>query len=81
MNAQFFDAWSPRILSLLRIVAGVLFFENGTQKLFGIPAGPANGAAPELFSLLGGAGVLETCRRRASHYRAIYATGGARPLR
>ena len=43
MNAQFFDAWSPRILSLLRIVAGVLIFEHGTQKLFVIPAGPANG--------------------------------------
>jgi putative oxidoreductase len=74
MNAQFFDAWSPRILSLLRIVAGVLFFEHGTQKLFGVPAGPANGATPELFSLLGGAGVLELVG-------GAYATGGARPLR
>lgn len=57
MNAQFLETWSPRILSVLRIVAAVLFFEHGCQKLFGVP--PGSGPRPELFSLLGGAGVLE----------------------
>lgn len=31
-------SWSPRLLSLLRIVAGFLFMAHGTQKLFGFPA-------------------------------------------
>jgi putative oxidoreductase len=57
MNAQFLETWSPRILSVLRIVAAVLFFEHGCQKLFGVPSG--QGPQPGLFSLLGGAGVLE----------------------
>jgi uncharacterized membrane protein YphA (DoxX/SURF4 family) len=26
--------WRPYILSILRIVAAVLFFEHGTQKIF-----------------------------------------------
>jgi putative oxidoreductase len=32
------DSWSPRILSLLRIVAGLLFMEHGLQKIFHFPA-------------------------------------------
>ena len=31
--------WSPYLLSVLRIVAALLFFEHGTQKLFGYPPG------------------------------------------
>jgi putative oxidoreductase len=30
-------AWSPRMLSVLRIVTGLLFMEHGTIKLFGFP--------------------------------------------
>jgi putative oxidoreductase len=34
--------WSPRMLSVLRIMAALLFIEHGTQKFFGFPsAGPA----------------------------------------
>lgn len=29
--------WQPRVLSILRIVAGFLFMLHGTQKHFGIP--------------------------------------------
>jgi putative oxidoreductase len=29
--------WEPPFLSILRIVTAVLFFEHGTQKLFGFP--------------------------------------------
>src|SRR5580765_4247626 len=58
-----FDAasarWSSRVLSVLRIVAALLFIEHGTQKIFGFP--PAQGpSAPYVFaSLLGIAGALE----------------------
>ncbi|HEY8194062.1 MAG TPA: DoxX family protein, partial [Hyphomicrobium sp.] len=59
MNTQFLETWEPRVLSILRIVAGVLFFEHGLQKLLNFPPRPPTASAPELFSLLGGAGVLE----------------------
>ena len=56
-----FDAlavtWSPRLLSILRIVAALIFMEHGTQKLLGFP--PLDRPAPELLSLSGIAGVLE----------------------
>jgi len=32
-------AWAPALLSLLRIVAGLLFLEHGTGKLLAFPAG------------------------------------------
>jgi putative oxidoreductase len=59
MNAHTLEKWSPYFLSVLRIVAAILFFEHGLQKLFGIPARPDGGGGPEIFSLIGAAGVLE----------------------
>jgi len=56
-NTEWTETWAPRMLGILRIVAGLLFLEHGTQKLFGFPMGP--NPQPELFSLLGLAGVLE----------------------
>jgi len=50
-------SWSPRMLSVLRIMAGLLFLEHGTQKLLSFPP-PAN-PGPALFSLLGFQGILE----------------------
>ena len=32
--------WAPRMLSILRIVAALIFFEHGTQKLLGFPTHP-----------------------------------------
>ena len=32
------DAWAPRVLSLLRIITGLLFMEHGLMKLFDFPA-------------------------------------------
>jgi putative oxidoreductase len=49
--------WAPRLLSILRIVAALIFMEHGTQKLFAFP--PSDNPGPELFSLLGLSGVLE----------------------
>jgi putative oxidoreductase len=53
------NAWSPPLLSVLRIVAGFLFLLHGTQKLFAIPPS-AGGRTVELASRLGAAGVIET---------------------
>jgi putative oxidoreductase len=50
-------SWTPRMLSVLRIVTGLLFLEHGTGKLFGFPS--SEHAAPALFSLIGVQGVLE----------------------
>jgi putative oxidoreductase len=51
-------AWAPRILSVLRIIVGLLFLCHGLVKLFGFPPGAKPGQAA-LFSLLGFAGVIE----------------------
>lgn len=49
---------TPYLLSVVRIVAALLFFEHGTQKLFGYPPGQPYTGFPD-FSLLGIAGMLE----------------------
>lgn len=52
-----FSVWSPRLLSILRIVTALLFMQHGAVKLLGIPA-PMFGEI-QLLSLMGVAGVLE----------------------
>lgn len=49
--------WAPRMLSILRIMAGLLFLEHGTQKLLAFP--PSANPRPELVSLLGLQGAIE----------------------
>jgi putative oxidoreductase len=49
--------WSPRMLSVLRIITGLLFLEHGTQKLLGFP--PPTNPGPALLSLMGFQGLLE----------------------
>ncbi len=49
--------WTPRLLSVLRIVAAFLFVEHGTQKWLAFPA-PRSSAAV-LWSLSGVAGLFE----------------------
>ncbi len=51
------DRWAPLLLSVLRIVAGLLFMEHGTQKLLGFPAGPM--PSPDMFSMFWFGGILE----------------------
>lgn len=50
------DGLAPRMLSVLRIVAALLFFLHGTQKLIGFP--PAT-FSPPFFSMYGAAALLE----------------------
>ena len=57
MNANL-ALWAPRVLSILRIVAALIFLLHGTQKLFGFPAPPASGLPPA-FSLFWVGAILE----------------------
>jgi putative oxidoreductase len=57
--AMFAEGWQPRILGLVRIVAGLLYLEHGLSKLIGFPHDPRFDHLA-LLSLLGIAGVLET---------------------
>ncbi len=57
MTKMDLTTWTPRMLSILRIVAGLLFLEHGTGKLLGFPS--SEHAAGALFSLIGVQGILE----------------------
>src|SRR3954464_15795262 len=61
LKTQTFAAeWAPRLLSVLRIVAALIFLEHGTQKLFGFPSRMGGAmAGPAMFSLLWFAAVIE----------------------
>jgi putative oxidoreductase len=49
------EKWRPYVLSLLRIVAGLLFLQSGLGKFFGFPA-----AGPPLAGLIILAATIET---------------------
>ena len=57
-NPAVVATWSPRLLSVLRIVSGYMFLLHGTAKLFGMPH-VAMFDGLQLMSLMGLAGVLE----------------------
>ena len=50
---------SGRMLSILRIIAGIIFVSFGTMKLFGYPPSPTPIGPVDLNSQLGIAGMLE----------------------
>jgi putative oxidoreductase len=52
------SAWSPFVLSLLRLMSGLLFLEHGTSKVLGFPPSHSMGHF-ELFTTMGFSGVLE----------------------
>ena len=51
-------AWAPRLLSILRIMAGLMLVEHGTAKILKFPVVP-NIANLDLSSMPGIAGLLE----------------------
>lgn len=56
MNVGFFAGrYAPHVLSIVRIVVALLFFEHGLSKLFGFPQGPVQA----LFTLGWFSGVIE----------------------
>ena len=52
-----FSAYQPQLLSVLRIVAGLLFVSHGTAKVLGFPV--VEGVPPPGMSLAGLSGPLE----------------------
>jgi putative oxidoreductase len=50
------NAWAPRVLGVVRVMAALLFIQHGTQKLFGFPP---REFPFELASIYGLAAVLE----------------------
>jgi putative oxidoreductase len=54
----FYASWTPRLLSVLRIITAFLFIAHGAQKLFGFLA-PAGAQTPPLLSQMGIGGILE----------------------
>jgi putative oxidoreductase len=52
-----FSAYQPQLLSVLRIVTGLLFVSHGTAKVLGFPA--VDGVPPPGLSLAGLSGPLE----------------------
>ena len=56
--SKFPDWLAPHVLSLVRIVAALIFIEHGTQKLLGFPEAPPNGF-PAFLSLFWWQGVIQ----------------------
>jgi putative oxidoreductase len=57
--ANRWSRFAPQLLSVLRIVAALMFMQNGTMKLFGWPAAMPGGATVPLMSQIGVGGTLE----------------------
>jgi putative oxidoreductase len=55
---DFCQTWSPRLLSVLRIMTALLFLQHGTAKYLGFPQVAAFDNL-QFLSLLGASGVLE----------------------
>lgn len=53
------NQYQPQVLSILRIMAGLLFLSAGLQKWFGIPVASPSFANITLASMLGIAGLIE----------------------
>jgi putative oxidoreductase len=54
---NFLRPYSAQLLSLLRIVSGLLLLQHGTTKYLNFPVGPMNNASPMTMS--GAAGLIE----------------------
>lgn len=59
MNGHRLALWAPTMLSLLRLVSGVLFLAHGTQKFLSFPSGQAAGAGWALAQPGHYAGIIE----------------------
>jgi putative oxidoreductase len=57
INEGKLQAWTPRVLSVLRIMAALLFLQYGLSKYFGFPAHPPPNFST--VSLIGLAGAIE----------------------
>src|SRR5260370_26512564 len=57
-SRDFREVWAPRLLSIVRILLGLLYMQHGLSKYFGFPAAPPQNF--EVFSLIGLVGAMET---------------------
>lgn len=55
----FLARWQPQLLSLLRIVSGLLFLEHGTSKILHWPDSGMPPPPPEFLPILTAAGIIE----------------------
>ena len=60
IDPAFFSRWAPRLLSILRIVAGLLYLEHGTAKLLHYPYADYLVLKDPLWSLSGVAGFFDS---------------------
>lgn len=58
MNTASLTAWAPRVLSVFRIVAGLLLLQHGTQKILHFPP-DGQGGGIDLSTLAGWSGPIE----------------------
>ena len=54
---DFLRPYTAQLLSILRIMSGLLLLQHGTTKFINIPLGPMNNASP--LSMSGAAGLIE----------------------
>jgi putative oxidoreductase len=54
---KFLRPWRPQLLSVLRIMTGLLILQHGTGKYLNFPVGPMNNASP--MTPGGAAGLIE----------------------
>jgi putative oxidoreductase len=54
---DFLRPFTPQLLSILRIMSGLLLLQHGTTKFLNFPVGPMNNASP--MSMSGAAGLIE----------------------
>jgi putative oxidoreductase len=53
------NAWQPQMISIFRIMVGLLFLQHGLQKWFGVPMPLPNNQTVQLMSMVGLAGLIE----------------------
>ena len=73
-------AWTPRALSVLRIITGLMIIEHGMAKILGFPVLPAFANVQPL-SLLGAAGFIELIGGALLILGPVHAARGFHPLR
>ncbi|MBC7901567.1 MAG: DoxX family protein [Saprospiraceae bacterium] len=59
LNNTFYSNWTPRVLSILRIITGFLFLWHGSQKLFAFPPDTSGMMPSPLPPIILIAGILE----------------------
>src|SRR5262249_33445954 len=76
---SFLATWSPRVLSILRIIVGLLFLEHGTSKYFKFASFAFDGSGAHI--ALRHQRYDRACRRGADRARLVHTSGRVHPGR